>query len=72
MREKALQNSRLWFKNLCSGNLNLEDEEDLGRSSLIDIDQLRSIIIIIEADSRKTTGEIAEELKVGFLTIARP
>ena len=37
-------------------------------SSLIDNDQL---ISVIEADSRKTTGEIAAEWEVDFSTIAR-
>ena len=50
--------TRLWFEKFRSGNLRLEDEEDRGRSSLIDNHQLRSII---EADSRKTTREIASE-----------
>ena len=58
--------TRRWFKKFIAGNLSLEGEEGRGRLSLIDNDQLRSII---EADSCKTTGKIAEQLKVNLSTI---
>jgi len=65
-KKGSLERTTRWFEKLRSSNLSLA--EDLGRSSLVDDDQLRSII---GADSRKTTSEIAEKLKVDFSTISR-
>ncbi|UYV75972.1 SETMAR [Cordylochernes scorpioides] len=51
--------TRRWFKNFLNGDTSLGDEEGRGRPS----------VAIIEADTRKTTREVAEELNVDQLTI---
>lgn len=65
VQERTVQ---LWFKKFRSGDESLEDEEGRGRPSEVDNDQLRAII---EADTLKTTREVAEELNVNQSTIVR-
>lgn len=55
--------TRLIFQTFHSGHDSLKDEEGCRRPSAIDNDQLRTIP---EADSRKTTREIAEKLNVDY------
>ena len=57
-----------WFEKFRSGDEGLEDDEGRGRPSEIDNDQLRALI---EADPRKTTREVAEELNVAQSTVVR-
>ena len=49
------------FKKPCKGDESLGDNEQRGWPSEVDNDQLRAIT---EADSLKTTPEVAKELKV--------
>lgn len=57
-----------WFKKFRSGDESLEDEEGRGRPSKFDNHQLKALI---EADPRKTTREVAEELNVDQSTVVR-
>ncbi|UYV61863.1 SETMAR [Cordylochernes scorpioides] len=60
--------TRRWFEKFPNGDTSLGDEEGRGRPSVVDNDQLKTII---EADTRKTTREVAEELNVYQSTIIR-
>ncbi|UYV73745.1 SETMAR [Cordylochernes scorpioides] len=55
-----------WFENFLKGDASLGDEEGRGRPSVVDYDQLKAII---DADTRKTTREVAEELNIDQSTI---
>lgn len=57
-----------WYQKFRSGNTNLDDEPHARRPSAIDNEKLKQLI---EADSRKTTREVAEELNVNQSTVLR-
>ncbi|XP_066260728.1 histone-lysine N-methyltransferase SETMAR-like [Euwallacea similis] len=57
-----------WFARFRSGNESLQDEEHGSRPSELDDDQLKTLI---EADSSKTTREVAEELHVDQSIVVR-
>ena len=50
-----------WFKKFCNGDESLKDEDGRGRSTTVNSEHLKALI---EADPRKTTGEVAVELEV--------
>ncbi|UYV60539.1 SETMAR [Cordylochernes scorpioides] len=58
----------MWFGKFHNGDTRLGGEEGCGRPSVVDDDHLKSII---EADTNKTTREVAEELNVDHLTVVR-
>lgn len=60
--------TRRWFEKFRSGDTSLEDEEGRGRPSEVDNDELKALI---EADPRKTTREVAQELNVDHSTVLR-
>ena len=57
-----------WFNKFRNGEESLEDKDGRGRPTVIDDDFLKTII---ELDPRKTTRELAEELKVDQSTVVR-
>ncbi|CAK9833778.1 Histone-lysine N-methyltransferase SETMAR [Anthophora retusa] len=61
INERTVQH---WFKKIRSGDENLEDEDDRGRPSLVDNDQLKALV---EADPRTTIRQLAQEL--GLITV---
>ena len=65
VNERAVQR---WFVRFRSVDESLEDEEHGSRPSEVDDDQLKALI---EADTSKTTREVAEELNVDHSTVDR-
>ena len=55
-----------WFKKFCNSDKNLEDEDGRGRPTTVDDEHLKALI---EADSRKTTREVAVEIEVDHSTV---
>ena len=50
-----------WFKKFRNGDDSLKDEDGCGRPTAVNNEHLKALI---EADPRKTTGEVAVELEV--------
>lgn len=61
--ERMLQR---WFKKFLDGDETLEDEEGRGRKSVIENNQLK---VLVEANSRITVRELAQEMNVSVGTI---
>ena len=57
-----------WYQKFRSGNTSLDDEPHARGPSAIDNELLKQLI---EADPRKTTREVAEELNVSHSTVVR-
>lgn len=57
-----------WFKKFRSDDFSLEDKEGRGRPSVMEDDQLKTVI---ESDPMKTSRQVAEELHVNQSTIVR-
>jgi histone-lysine N-methyltransferase SETMAR len=57
-----------WFDKFRSGNRSLKDQDGRGRSTSIDNDQLKEFV---EANPRTTVRELAVELGVSHMTVAR-
>lgn len=60
--------TRRWFERFRAGNTSLEDEDGRGRPSEVDDVQLKSMI---EADPRKTTREVANDINFNHTTVLR-
>lgn len=68
---QSTTNKRLvqrWFSRFRGGNESLEDEEHGSRPTELDEDELKKLI---EIDPRKSTREVAEELKAHQSTVVR-
>uniref|UniRef100_A0A1I7XCR7 HTH_48 domain-containing protein n=1 Tax=Heterorhabditis bacteriophora TaxID=37862 RepID=A0A1I7XCR7_HETBA len=60
--------TRYWFQNFRNGDESLEDEGSRRHPLVIQDNKLRAIV---EANSRKTSREVAEELDVVYSTVSR-